>query len=449
MIFDTTRSNNIAFTDTEHPQLGGVRLGTLVLIRWLAIGGQLLALAVVHFLLEFDVQPGFTLPTIMASGLLNLWFALRVDTNTRLTDAQSTAHLTFDLIHLAVLLFLTGGLSNPFTVLMLAPPSVSATMLAGRSTKLLILISIGLLTSLAFTPFPLPWKGTPLKFDTLFLLGVWFSLCITLIFLALYMMRVGKESRERAQALSATQTALAQEQKLAELGTLAAAAAHELGTPLGTVMLVSNELLKTWDGDANVRTDLELIVDQISRCRDILAELSENRRAGDSNHFTIMDVEALLREAAAPHEERGPCIRYHRVGDEALKLHRMPEQIHAFRSIIENATGFAVSEVCITTTVGDEKLTIIIEDDGPGFDPQIFKRLGEPYVTTRQPTPGKDGGLGLGLFIAKTLLERTGCTVTFSASKLGGACIEMVWPRDILMPTIADDGFDEEETAHE
>lgn len=432
MTYSTADNNDLILIDPALPHGGGVRLGTLVLIRWMALGGQLLALAAVHFILGFEVQAHLTVPTILISALLNLWFSLRVDTNTRLTDAQSAAHLTFDLVHLAALLFLTGGLSNPFSMLMLAPSSVSATILGRRSTKFLILTSIGLVTGLAFTPFPLPWKGQPPEVDPIILLGVWISLCFTLIFLALYMARVGGEGRERARALSATQAALEQEQRLAELGTLAAAAAHELGTPLGTILLVSKELLKAWDGDDAGRTDLELIVGQTSRCREILAELSAKKRAGDADHFTYLDIEALLREAAAPHESRGATIVYQRSGAKQLDIRRTPEKIHAFRNIIENATGFARSQVIISTDTTDDALTIRIEDDGPGFDPQIVKRLGEPYVTTRQPTPGQDGGLGLGLFIAKTLLERTGAEVTFKTGALKGACIMMVWPRTVL-----------------
>lgn len=439
MAYSSKENHDLILVDPAIPHGGGVRLGTLVLIRWMAVCGQMLALLTVHYVFNFDVQPLLTIPAVLASALLNLWFSLRVDTNTRLTDAQSAAHLTFDLLHLATLLFLTGGLANPFSVLMLAPSSVSASILGRRSTKFLILTSIGLVTCLAFTPFPLPWDGPPPEVNRIVLLGVWISLCFTLIFLALYMARVGREGRERARALSATRAALEQEQRLAELGTLAAAAAHELGTPLGTILLVSKELLKSWDGSEAGRTDLELIVDQTSRCRDILAELSAKKRASGGDHFTYLEIEAVLREAAGPHEDRGARIRYDRIGDTQLTIRRTPEQIHAFRNIIENATGFADKQVKITTQATDDYLHVIIEDDGPGFDASIVKRLGEPYVTTRQPTPGQDGGMGLGLFIAKTLLERTGAEVKFSTGTMGGACIKMLWPRNALNEQPSDD----------
>ncbi|WP_020398370.1 ActS/PrrB/RegB family redox-sensitive histidine kinase [Kordiimonas gwangyangensis] len=425
-------TDELILVDLETPHGGGVRLGTLVLIRWMAVAGQLLALLIVGWGLDFDLHVHLTIPIVLVSALLNLWFSFRADRNARLDEKQSAAHLAFDLIHLSLLLFVTGGLANPFALLMLAPTSVSASILGQRSTKFLIAISLVLVTALAFTPFKLPWKGEPPELPPVLLAGVWVALCFTLVFLALYMARVGREGRHRARALAATQTALEQEQRLAALGTLAAAAAHELGTPLGTILLAAKELLDTWDGDDATRTDLELIVAETSRCRDILSELREHRKAGSASHFTAVDLEALLREAAGPHEGRGIQITYAVVGEEQLKAKRSPEFIHAFRNIVENAVGYARKKVQVSAGWDDDTVSIAVVDDGPGFDPQIIKRLGEPYVTTRQPTPGRDGGLGLGLFIAKTLLERSGATVEFGTGPDGGAEILVEWPRERL-----------------
>jgi len=411
---------------------GGVRFGTLILIRWLAVAGQLAALLIVEHLLGFDAKLALTLPTVLASALLNLWFSLRVDTNTRLSEKQSAAHLTFDLAHLSLLLFFTGGLANPFAVLMLAPATVSATILGRRSTKILLAISLSLVTAIAFTPFPLPWHGPAPVINKLILLSIWISLCFTLIFLTLYMARIGREGRERAQALAATRTALEQEQRLTALGTLAAAAAHELGTPLGTILLASNELLETWQGDKNTRDDLALIVEQTTRCRDILSDLSQTRIAGASDHLNFMSVEAILREACGPHEKRGIAIHYDTNGPGAEPIRRTPELIHAFRNIAENAVSFAHSRVTISVVWSENNLLVSIEDDGPGFDTQIIKRVGEPYVTTRQQTPGKDGGLGLGVFIAKTLLERSGATMVFGNIQPHGAKVALSWDRSEL-----------------
>lgn len=408
---------------------GGVRLGTLVAIRWIGISGQLFALGLVAFVLRFDVNAEITVPMVLASALLNLWFSLRSDKNKRLPDSQARAHLAFDLVHVAALLFATGGLSNPFCVLMLVPTTVSATMLTRQSTYGLIALSLALVTSLAFTPFPLPWDGEPPVVEPLFLTAIWISLCFTLVFLAIYMVRVGRESRMRARALVATQLALEQEQKLAALGALAAAAAHELGTPMGTIMLAAKDLLTTWQGDNDSRADLELILAEITRCRNILSELREHKKAGVDDHFTMMPVAAILREAAAPHEQRGVTIEFANGPSTNFEIARTPEIIHSIRSIVENAVGYARIRVIVAADMSDDILMVTIDDDGPGFDPQILRNLGEPYVTTRSPRAGRDGGLGLGLFIAKSLLERMGASLSFGAAPIGGARTSILFPQ--------------------
>lgn len=433
MAGDTQPSDSdLLLIDPDLPEGGGVRLGTLVLIRWMAVAGQLAALAVVEWGLGYHVRPELTVPIVLASAALNLWFTLRHDPNIRLGDRQSSAHLTFDLIHLSALVFVTGGLSNPFAVLLLAPACVSASILGQHSTKFLIALSLVLVSALAFTPFSLPWNGTPPAIPETLRAGIWISLCFTLVFLALYMARVGREGRSRARALAATQVALERQQRLAALGTLAAAAAHELGTPLGTIMLASKEMLDHYEGDDAGRADLELIVSETARCRDILAELRQHRKAGNVDHFTAVEMEAMLREAAGPHENRGVQIRYLADGVDQLKVRQTAEIIHAVRNMVENAAGYAKSFVQISAGWDDKVISVSISDDGPGFDPQIIRQLGEPYVTTRQPTPGRDGGLGLGLFIAKTLLERTGAQLEFGSTPYGGAEILIEWPRDKL-----------------
>ncbi len=418
---------------------GGVRLGTLVTIRWMGFAGQLFALALVAFGLGFDVRPAITVPLVLALGLLNLWFALRSDTNIRLRNSQTSAHLAFDLMHLAALLFFTGGLANPFSVLMLVPTTVSATMLARRHTYGLIALTIVLVSTIAFTPFPLPWNGNPPIVTPLFMVALWISLCFTIVFLAVYMARVGRESRTRARALVATQFALEQEQKLAALGALAAAAAHELGTPMGTIMLAAKELLQNWEGeDDEAKADLELILAEVTRCRNILSELREHKKAGSDQHFVTMSVAAVLREAAAPHEKRGVTIDFDIDPTAEFDISRAPEIIHSVRSIVENAVGYARSRVVVSALSDGDELRISIDDDGPGFDPLIVRSLGEPYVTTRRPRAGRDGGLGLGLFIAKSLLERMGATLSFDRAPGGGARASILWPQvsRTLMPAV-------------
>ena len=413
---------------------GRVRLGTLVIIRWLAVAGQFSSLMFVHFVLGFKTPIEYTTPTVIISALLNLWLAFRLDQNKRLNEKEAAGQLAFDLLHLALLLFLTGGLANPFSILMLAPTSVSASVLSKESTKSLILLSIGAVTALAFTPFPLPWDGAPPVLDPLITGGLWVGLSFTLVFIAIYMGRVSREGRSHARALAATQIALEREQQLAAVGTLAAAAAHELGTPLGSILLVSKELMEREELDDAAAADIQLIYEETSRCRSILSELREERKAGDVDHFSAQSLEAIFREAAMPHENRRNISIVYKVSDKAsgVRIKQSPALIHAVRNIIENAVGYAVRQVHIKISDGGESLKTSIEDDGPGFDPAILKRLGEPYISSRQPTPGKDGGLGLGLFIAKTLLENAGAQIEFlnarPTARPSGAKVVITWP---------------------
>lgn len=419
-------------------QDGRIRLGTLVLIRWMAVIGQLGSLLLVYFVLDFTVPIHLTISAIAISAALNLWLSFWADLNRRLSDKEAAGQLAFDLIHLAMLLFFTGGLANPFAILLLAPTSVSASILDQRSTKSLIFLALTAITALAFTPYSLPWNGEPPMLPTMIKLGVWVGMAFTIVFIAVYTAKVSGEGRSHARALAATQIALEREQKLSALGTLAAAAAHELGTPLGTIMLASKELLDTWQGDEAGRVDLELIYGETTRCRNILSQLREERRAGNTEHFTMVSLDSLVREAASPHEGRGNIFIEYNVSNQSgdLIVKKLPHLVHAIRNIIENAVGYAKTVVQISIDQNQDHFWVSIEDDGPGFDPQILKALGEPYVSTRQPTPGKDGGLGLGLFIAKTLLEQAGADLVFDRANLQtgslGAKVIISWPISMI-----------------
>ncbi|WP_374762843.1 ActS/PrrB/RegB family redox-sensitive histidine kinase [Yunchengibacter salinarum] len=423
------------------PQGGGVRAGTLVSIRWVAVAGQALSLLFVSYGLGFHVRLDLTLPLVALSALLNLVLHVRLPRNSRLTELNATLQLGFDLLHLAALVYLTGGLANPFAVLLLAPTSVSASMLGRRSTILLVLLSLILLTCMAFTPFPLPWDGPPPDIPRLYLVGLWVGLAFAMVFLAAYTARVGREGRHRARALSATQIALEREQQLSALGALAAAAAHELGTPLGTITMTVSDLRDAARDSndafaAQALPDLDLIAQQTRRCRDILTRISQQGRTGSEDHFRHISLETLVREAGAPLEHAGVTLHYG--GDpqaRGMAVLRRSEQIHALRNIVENAVSFAASRVDIEMGMAGDRVDLRISDDGPGFDPTIVRQLGEPYVSHREGAHGETGGLGLGLFIAKTLLERTGGKVRFERAPGGGAQVRVAWQRaDLIAP---------------
>lgn len=416
-----------------------VRLSTLLALRWIAVGGQLATLLIIRlgFGFDFPVLPAGL--AVLVSGLLNLMLAGRYPPTRQLSDREAAIQLGFDLMQLCFLLYLTGGLTNPFALLILVPVTISATVLSRNST--LVLLALGLLASslLALWHRPLPWSGTALQLPPLFLFGVWAGIALAMIFLALYAARVSAEARKRALALAATEAAMARAQKMSDLGALAAAAAHELGTPLGTITLAARDLLRETAGDDPRHEDIALINSQIRRCRLILQKLSEAPVGEDEHPFSQQPIAALAGEAARPFEDLTEVRILLRASPApgatlaAPQVPRRPEILHGLANFIENAVGFARSQVVIDIAWSDDRITIEIADDGPGFDPAILKTLGEPYITNRTASAdGTSEGMGLGIFIAKTLLERTGAGLDFLNDPHGGARIRIAWPRHRL-----------------
>jgi two-component system, sensor histidine kinase RegB len=402
----------------------GIRLGTLVGLRWIAIGGQTLAILLVwlYFRFPFPVSLCFALTAL--SAWINIFLQLRFSSNLRLSDTAAASLLAYDLTQLAALLFLTGGLQNPFALLLLVPVLVSATALPLRHTLALGMLTVAVTTVLWPVHLPLPWApsaGTMAQLPPLYIGAVWLALLLALVFSAVYTFRVANEARKLANALSATELVLEREHHLSELDGLAAAAAHELGTPLATIALVARELEKDIDPDSPLAPDVSLLISQSERCREILSRLTSLGTQSDWSH-SRRTLSHLLAEAIEPYA--GGDI------DVAIKIgehsgpepvdRRNPAILYGIGNLIENAVDFARSQVEIRASWSADAIRIEIADDGPGFADEIIDRLGEPYVTTRGkrgdatvPDP-EAGGLGLGFFIAKTFLERSGARVRLS-----------------------------------
>lgn len=426
MLDDTTIIDNFGLTEEN-----AVKRSTLVTIRWFAVAGQTITVLALKYGMHFNIELSYTLPIILISVAFNANLSLQSHLHTRLSEAQALKHLLYDQASLGALLFMTGGLSNPFVILLLVPSSVSASILNRRRAYFFLGISLLISLVLSFSPLPLPWDGIPPSFDKVLLLGVWVALTFSTIFMTLYMMRVAREVRARDRALAATQRSLADEQKLSALGALAAATAHELGTPLGSILLIARDRLDRSKEGSTEHQDLSDLVHETERCRDILSRISR-QDTGDEEHLKWQPMEAICREAAAPHEDRGIKVIYRSGDGQQPLIERRPELIQAMRNIIENAVGYAEDNVTVEIDVGQDDLEVTITDDGEGFSPEILKRIGEPYLTTRKPNPGKDGGMGLGVFIAKTLVERTGGTINFYTLKQGGAGVRLKWPRKLV-----------------
>jgi len=428
-----------------------LRLHTIVRLRWIAVLGQLVAVSTVSFGLGFSLPIGACLTVIALSAWLNVFLAIWYPSRHRLSVWFATALLVYDIVQLAALLYLTGGINNPFTMLIVAPVTVSAATLPLRNTVslgLLALVASGLLIVLHE---PLPWyQGAPFELPMIYKIGMLAAVCASTTFLALYAWRLTKESRQMSAALAATDLVLAREQKLHALDGLAAAAAHELGTPLSTIAVVTKELEREIGSDNPLHEDILLLKNQALRCREILQKLTRHPSEQDPLHARV-SVRAMLEEAAAPYRSGAVAIS---IGAAQARedagttrpeavVARRPGVIYGLGNIIENATDFAATKVEIKAEWDASELVVIISDDGPGFPAEVMDNIGEPYVTTRAAEGAELGhkdeesatGLGLGFFIAKTLLERSGATVGLAnrESPHTGAIVRISWPRTFIL----------------
>ena len=412
-----------------------VRLDTLMRLRWLSVIGQTMAVLVVHFGLDYKVPIWACLAVIGLSAWLNIALRVRFRLAQRLEPDRAAWLLAFDIAQLAVLLFLTGGLQNPFSFLFLGPVLISATALPPRMTVLLGVFAVLCATALVFVHYPLPWDAEdPLELPAIYMMGVWLSILIAMGFIGVYAWQITEEARQLAEALAATELVLAREQHLSQLDGLAAAAAHELGTPLSTITVIARELERTISSESLHRADVRLLREQAQRCRDILAKITELSSSGEP--FDRMPLSALIEEVVAPHRDFGIAIDVALPSDRTLEPAgaRNPAIVYGLGNLVENAVDFARASAEVTAAWDDEEVRIMIRDDGPGFAAEVMDRLGEPYVTTRRPRAKEEGeetGLGLGFFIAKTLLERSGATLAFKNRKNpeSGAEVMMRWLR--------------------
>src|SRR4051812_7100050 len=425
---------DVAASDFRHPRRY-VRLDTILRLRWLAALGQLVAIFIVAQGLEFDVPAIPCVAIVGLSALLNLTLQIAFNPMQRLEPAYAAALLALNIVELAGLLFFTGGLQNPFSFLFLAPVLISATALPIRLTITLGVLAVACASVLVFFHLPLPWEGDePLVLPPVYLFGVWLSILVAIGVTSLYAFQVTEEARKLSDALAATELVLTREQHLTQLDGLAAAAAHELGTPLSTIFLISRELEKTVK-DGPLASDIKTLREQAQRCRDILAKIAQLSSSGAP--FDRMPLSTLIEELVAPQRDFGVAIKV-RIAVAAARepvVARNPAILYGVGNILENAVDFARVTVEVNAWWNNETVEIVISDDGPGIAPDMLKRIGEPYLSRRRgpdDTASGHSGLGLGVFIARTLLERTGAKVSFSNRTFPdhGAVVQIAWPRD-------------------
>lgn len=402
------------------------------MLRWAAVVGQFGALTVAWWIgLRFPLGPALVVVAMAAAINLGLTLRLRLP----LTQRQVSAQLSFDLLQITLLLTFTGGLDNPFTALMLAPVTIAATALPGRQTVVLGLATITLITVTGLLAEPLRRAdGTLLIREPLLLFGHWVTIVIGVAFFATYASRVSTELSARSQALFATQLALAREQRLQHLGGVVAAAAHELGTPLATIKLVSSELRDELADRPDLLDDLTLLGDSADRCREILRAMG--RQGREDLLVQNAPLEVVLAEAASPHDSLGKTIRLRAEsldGSDQPTIRRDPAIMHGLGNLIQNAVDFAATEVRISARWTADRILVRISDDGPGYPPQMIERIGEPFLGTRRNDERLQGyeGMGLGLFISVTLLGRSGASLEFGNGG-PGAVVRLGWPRAVI-----------------
>ncbi len=420
-----------------------IRLRTLVRLRWLAVIGQAATILFVSNFLGYQLPFAACFAVIALSAWLNVFLALRWRSGQILSTRAAGLLLSYDVVQLAALLYLTGGLENPFAILFLVPVTVSATSLTLRWTVSLGVMAFLFSSLLAVYHFPLPWRaGETFVLPPVFIAGLWIAIICGTSFSAMFARRMAEEAKLMSAALNATEMVLAREQRLSALDGLAAAAAHELGTPLATIALVAKELKRELPSASPHSDDIELLISQAARCREILSRLS-NREQAEDTVYAHIKISSLLEDLVAP--LRGSDVEIEvvceAVGAETPEpvLMRNPGLSYGLSNILENAIDFAESNVKVNASWTATGFILRVVDDGPGFDQYIFDRLGDPFVTTR---PGYDGspepeeqrgheGMGLGLFIAKTLLERSGAMVVMANRKPPdhGADVKLQWQR--------------------
>jgi two-component system sensor histidine kinase RegB len=424
-----------------------LRLQTIVRLRWLAVLGQSVTVIGAYWVIGIDLPIGWCLAVIALSAWINVVLRIRYPASQRLKSSYAFMMLGFDVLQLSALLYLTGGLENPFAFLLIAPVAVSASTLRLRVTAALGLMAITLATLLTSFHHPLPWfHHSNLLLPFPYVMGVWAALVSSILFIGFYSWRTAEEARRMSEALAAAEMVLAREQKLSALDGLAAAAAHGLGTPLGTIAVVTKELMRDAKPTDPHYEDVVLLRAQAERCRDILAELAAR---GEQIDIIVsrLPVSHLIEEVVAPHRlvavpievRTGPAPGVVPGSAAAVEpvTQRNPGVLYGLGNLLENAVDFADTKVEVDARWSEGEIKIVIADDGSGFPPYVLEQLGEPFVTTRpaqsfrQEAPDEHIGMGLGFFIAKTLLERSGATLALAnrPAPQVGAVVTVMWPR--------------------
>ena len=409
---------------------------TLVILRWIALAGQLFAIHLVYNYLNLAF-PLVACHIIIFFGILtNFFLQFKIKTN-QLNDTYSSLFLLYDLFQLSALLYLTGGISNPFSFLLIVPAIVSSTFLSMGTTIILGFTTTCLLIFLTIFSFSLPGiSESVFTFPVFYKLGLLISILIGLTFLSYFGIRFSGETKKRSEALNKLQQVIAKEYELESLGGQAAAAAHSLGTPLATITVVAKELRKEISKDSKYSKDLDLLISQTKRCGDILKQISQKEIVEDQFMNAIKFEDLLVELLRSFKESSKKSLKLNSTKDaNKINIKRSPEIIYGLRNFIGNAVKFSKKDVKIILESNDNYISITINDDGPGYPDDIIKLVGEPYIKSKSKKVNSKAGLGLGTFLGKTLLERQGARLNFSNNHDFGASVRIVWETKSLIST--------------
>ena len=411
---------------------------TLVILRWIAIFGQIIAINLVFFVLGLEFPITLAYIIIFAGLITNLFLQFRIK-SIQLKDFYASIFLIYDLIQLSFLLYLTGGISNPFSILLIVPAIVSSTFLSVGTTIILGFLTISFLFFLTIFHYPLPGLSEySFIFPKYYIVGLFIAIIIGLIFLSYFGIRFAGETKKRSEALNKLQEMISKEYELESLGGQAAAAAHSLGTPLATITVVAKELRKEIGNNSEYSKDIDLLISQTKRCSEILKKISR-KQIEDDKFISNIKIEDLLHEIIDSFKETSSKeINIIPEKDEnKIDIRRTPEIIYGLRNFIGNAVKFSKSKVVIYLKSDQKKIIVTIIDDGPGFPDDVVNILGEPYIKSKSKDVSSNSGLGLGIFLGKTLLEKQGAHLLFSKNTiLGGASVMIAWDIKNLKPSV-------------
>jgi len=413
-----------------------LKKSTYINLRWIAIIGQLITVNLIYFIFEFKFDLTLTNLTILAGILSNLYL-IYINKNTQLLDKIAFLFLLIDILQLSCLIYLTGGIANPSSIFLIIPTIFSSSNLGFKSNLLLISITILIIIFLTFFYQPLPYPiNEHFHVDSYYYYSIPISLIIASIFLNYFASTFGMESRIRKEALNKMEEIMSKEHELLSLGGQAAAAAHSLGTPFSTIKIISSDLLKQFKDNPEIKRDIDLLVSQIERCSEILRKLTLNPIIEDDfidRDLTIVDYVSEITKSFEETSKKKFITNFDQYSN-LLNITKSIEIVYGLRNFIGNANKFSKSKVFITIKSDNDTTEIVIEDDGEGYPKDVLRKIGEPYIKSYKSSIKSKSGLGLGIFIGKTLLEKNYADILCKNSETrGGAEVNIKWKtKDLL-----------------